>query len=331
MNDDSPKKFDRTVAILIQLQSKRVVKAQELADRFNVSLRTIYRDIRTLEASGVPIFGEAGTGYSLMEGYRLPPIMFTREEATSFVAAEKLMQQYVDQGIQEHFSSAIIKIKAVLKSMEKDLLSNLESQVLIQSNNKNLNTLVPNALSVLFESISRKKKVRMHYQTIENEHPETRVIEPVGIFHENKFWYMIAYCYLRKAYRQFRTDRIQRLEALEDAFDIEHPAISEFLHKRQDVEKRKVVILMDAKIAKYLVWQRDAYGFISEERVEGGKVRLTFMTAYMCEDFARWFMMFADVAEIEEPPELKVRVHELTFKAMENLTQLNENIHNELL
>jgi biotin operon repressor len=85
--DETPKRFDRIVAILIQLQSKKIVKAQELADRFEVSLRTIYRDIRTLEASGVPIYSEAAVGYALMEGYRLPPVMFTREEVSSFIAA----------------------------------------------------------------------------------------------------------------------------------------------------------------------------------------------------------------------------------------------------
>src|SRR5690606_10008011 len=76
MGNNTVNRFDRIVAILVQLQSKRIVKAQELADRFEVSLRTIYRDIRTLEASGVPIISEAGIGYSIMEGYRLPPVMF---------------------------------------------------------------------------------------------------------------------------------------------------------------------------------------------------------------------------------------------------------------
>tara|TARA_R110002073_G_C9461371_1_gene578752 strand:+ start:1636 stop:1941 length:306 start_codon:yes stop_codon:yes gene_type:complete len=99
MGRDTVNRFDRIVSILVQLQSKRIVKAQELADRFEVSLRTIYRDIRTLEASGVPIISEAGVGYSIMEGYRLPPVMFTREEAGSFVAAEKLMQKFVDKSL----------------------------------------------------------------------------------------------------------------------------------------------------------------------------------------------------------------------------------------
>ena len=90
MSIDTVKRFDRIVAILVKLQSKRIVKAQELADKFDVSLRTIYRDVRTLEAAGIPIVSEAGVGYSIMEGYRLPPVMFTKEEASSFVAAESL-------------------------------------------------------------------------------------------------------------------------------------------------------------------------------------------------------------------------------------------------
>jgi len=94
MSVDIKKRFDRIVEILIQLQSKRVVKAQELADRFDVSLRTIYRDIKSLEQAGVPLIGEAGMGYSIMDGYRLPPVSFSKEEALCFVATEKLAEKY---------------------------------------------------------------------------------------------------------------------------------------------------------------------------------------------------------------------------------------------
>src|SRR5215216_6438471 len=114
MYDESPKRFDRIVAILIQLQSKKIVRAHDLADRFDVSLRTIYRDIRTLEVSGVPIYSEAGIGYSLMDGYRLPPVMFTREEASSFIAAEKLMEKFADRELATLYSSATFKLKAIL-------------------------------------------------------------------------------------------------------------------------------------------------------------------------------------------------------------------------
>lgn len=118
-------RFDRITAILVQLQSKKIVTAQEIADRFEISLRTVYRDIRSLEEAGVPISSEAGVGYSMMEGYRLPPIIFSKEEALSFVTAEKLMNRFSDYSINKDYQSALFKVKAVLRSSERNLLPEL--------------------------------------------------------------------------------------------------------------------------------------------------------------------------------------------------------------
>ncbi|MGZ4000778.1 MAG: helix-turn-helix transcriptional regulator, partial [Mucilaginibacter sp.] len=117
-------RIDRISAILIQLQSRRVVKASDIAERFNISLRTVYRDIRTLEEAGIPLIGEAGVGYSIMDGYRLPPVMFTREEATAFLTAEKLMEKLTDPSSDENYKSAMYKIRSVLRMAEKDYLDN---------------------------------------------------------------------------------------------------------------------------------------------------------------------------------------------------------------
>jgi len=155
MGMDTAKRFDRIVAILIQLQSKRIVKAQELADRFDVSLRTVYRDIRTLEASGVPIVSEAGVGYTIMEGYRLPPVMFTREEAGSFVAAEKLMQKFTDKSLGAYYESAMYKLKSVLRGKEKDWVETLESQVSIVPGQVLFNEKVTNALEIFVREYCR--------------------------------------------------------------------------------------------------------------------------------------------------------------------------------
>ena len=120
------------MAIFIHLQSRRTVRAQDLADRFEVSLRTIYRDIKSLEQAGIPIYSEAGTGYELMEGYKLPPVMFFSGGSTKFIAAEKLMDRFIDEGLKQNFLSATYKIKSVLRMSEKDLLSTLENQIIIQ-------------------------------------------------------------------------------------------------------------------------------------------------------------------------------------------------------
>ena len=311
MFDNSPKRFDRIVALLIQLQSKRVVKAQELADRFEVSLRTIYRDIRSLEASGVPVYGEPGVGYSLVEGYRLPPVMFTREEAGSFIAAEKLMQTFIDKELGAHYTSAMFKIKSVLRNSDKDWLSAIESKVIVQrTGSKLFNDAVPEAMAVLFESIADKTQVKLQYQAFEAQEVSERTIEPVGIFHDNNNWYVFCFCHLRKDYRQFRADRIQSIKITKLPFVKEHEALETYLNKEKEYPTTKVVLLVDKKVSKYLENEKKYHGFISQKNVED-KIEMTFLSRDIENGFSRWLLMFMDFAVIVEPKRLKERVSEL--------------------
>ncbi|QLE02576.1 YafY family transcriptional regulator [Galbibacter sp. BG1] len=318
MLDSTLKKFDRIVAILIQLQSKRIVKAQDLADRFQVSLRTIYRDIRTLETSGVPIVSEAGIGYSLMEGYRLPPVMFTKEEAGSFIAAEKLMQQYTDASLGAYFEAAMFKIKAVLRGSEKDWIDALESQITIKASHELFNKEIPNALEILFESIAEKKQVFLTYEALLAQEYTQRYIEPVGIFNENSFWYIMAYCHLRRAYRQFRTDRIQQIKRTEKLFTKEHEPLDAYLPREKEDEKTTIVIRVDKQVAMHLKHNCSYYGLISEE-IMGDEVEMVFKTSDIENGFARWYLMFADYATILKPLSLKNRVKEIVNQAQERL------------
>lgn len=318
MSLDSVKRFDRIVAILVQLQSKRIVKAQELADRFQVSLRTIYRDVRTLEASGVPIVSEAGVGYSIMEGYRLPPVMFTREEAGSFVAAEKFMQKFVDKSLGSYHESAMYKIKSVLRGREKDWISALESQIMVDPSQELFNKNLPNALEILFESIAEKKQVFLKYYALNSEIPSERHIEPVGVFHENGFWYVLGYCHIRNDYRQFRTDRMLLINRTQLPFTIEHGTIDEHRQKNEAVQKTKVIILVDKSVARYINSGRKHYGFVSET-VKGDYVEMTFMTTDLENGFPRWYLMFCDYAKIIEPETLKHRIKDILKKAESSL------------
>ena len=122
-------RLERMSAILVKLQSRPLVTASEIAVQFGVSLRTVYRDIRSLEESGVPICGEAGQGYSLVEGFKLPPLMFTTEEAISFLMAEKLISHHADDDTYDAFRSGMDKIRAVLKAAEKDFLHGLDDYI----------------------------------------------------------------------------------------------------------------------------------------------------------------------------------------------------------
>lgn len=319
MGMDTVKRFDRIVAILIQLQSKRIVKAQDLADRFDVSLRTIYRDIRTLEASGVPIVSEAGVGYSIMEGYRLPPVMFTREEAGSFVAAEKLMQKFTDRSLGAYYESAMYKLKSVLRGKEKDWVEALETQVAMVPGQELFNAEIPNALEILFESIAERKQVFLRYESLREDIPSERRIEPVGLFHENGYWYILGYCHLRLDYRHFRTDRIHRIQRTDLDFILQHGTLDDHREKREEVQKTKVRILVDKKVAKFIKSNKKYHGFVSEKIVDD-EIEMTFMASDLDNGFARWYLMFGDYAKILEPNALKERIAQLLAKNQEQLS-----------
>ncbi len=312
--EESPKRFDRIVSILIQLQSKRIIKAQELAERFGVSVRTIYRDIKTLEASGVPIGGEAGVGYSIMEGYRLPPVMFSREEATSFIAAEKLMQHLTDKSLGSAFQSAMFKLKSVLRWSDKDWIDTLDTQVMVKPvMHKLFRDDVSNALELLMNSIAKKQQVRIAYQSMEAVAPANRYIEPVGIYHEHAYWYLMAYCHTRKEYRKFRTDRIFSIEATDKPFDFQHSPLSHYLSDEPTHSKTTIRISVHKSTAKYIRNSRNFYGFISEEE-QGDQVIMLFRYYENMEYFARWYLMFGDDAHILEPESLKSKVKEIAAK-----------------
>ena len=314
MSDEALKRLDRIVAILIQLQSGKVVKAQDMARRFEVSLRTIYRDIRTLEATGVPVYGEAGSGYSLVEGYRLPPVMFTREEAESFIAAEKLMQQFTDKELGRHYQSATYKLRSVLHSFDKNRINQLESNILIQSPpGKLFNEGLPDTLAVLLRSIADKTQVELVYKTFESEEINQRIIEPVGVFHDNSQWYIMAYCHLRKDYRQFRTDRIQKIKSTLLSFVKEHQPLDYYLRPKKEHATIPVKIRVDKSIVKYVNYDRKYHGYVSETEFED-YTEMDFLSPSAHNYFARWFLMFADYAEIIEPLSLKDRILELLDK-----------------
>ena len=310
-------RFDRTLAILVLLQSRRLVKAQDLSERFGVSLRTIYRDIRSLEAAGVPILGEAGVGYSIMDGYRLPPVQFTREEAGSFVAAEKLVMQFTDEGLGAYFKSAMDKIKSVLKGGEKDWVSSLENSVWATPSNKDFNKTISNALPVLFNSIAMQLQVHINYHSLNATEPRKRFIEPVGVFYEHNHWYLYAFCHLRNEYRQFRTDRILTIQQTDLPFAKSHVNIREF-KEHTDCNTTKVVIAVQKNTACYLSSGKKYYGFVEEIENEN-EVIMSFMVASM-EGLARWYLMFGDQARIIEPESFKLKVKELAEKTIAHIS-----------
>ncbi len=301
-------RIDRVTAILIQLQSRKVVKARDIADRFGVSLRTVYRDIRTLEEAGIPLLGEAGIGYSIMEGYRLPPVMFTKEEATAFLTAEKMIEKLADHSSGESYRSAMYKVRAVLRSADKDFLENIDDQIeVFRSRGKENSRLAGHSIQTILKGIGSRTVLSMSYFAISSQQQSSRDIEPIGIFYQENNWYLVAYCRLRKDYRDFRVDRISTIQLTGQVFDAAHPNLKTYLkQKKKEKSLHAVVIRVDKNICPYLNEQKYYNGFVSEREVKD-RVEMTFLTASL-EGFSRWYLMFGDRAEIISPMSLKLRV-----------------------
>lgn len=227
MNDTDIKRISRLTAILIQLQTKRLLTATSLADKFNVSVRTIYRDIRTLEQAGVPILTEDGKGYTLMEGYSVPPIMFTEAQANALIMAEQLVLKNKDTSFIKEYSEAIEKIKSVLRYRIKENANLLSERTRFDQNlNRERNS---NNLSDLQFAITNFCLTKIEYINEQNE-ITNRITEPFALL-STENWLLIAYCHLRQEFRFFRLDRMQKMEVLTDKFAPHKMTLQEYFDK----------------------------------------------------------------------------------------------------
>lgn len=227
MNDNDTKRLSRLTAILTQLQTKRLLTATALAAKFSVSVRTIYRDIRALEQAGVPIITEDGKGYTLMEGYRVPPVMFTEAQANALITAEQLVLKNKDTSFIKEYSEAVEKIKSVLKYSIQDKANSLSERTRFDQNiNRERNS---NNLSELQFALTNFRLTKIEYTNEQNK-TTTRHIEPFALL-STENWLLVAYCCLRKEFRFFRLDRIKKLEVLTDKFEPHGMTLQEYFDR----------------------------------------------------------------------------------------------------
>ncbi len=218
-------RLSRLTAIVTQLQANRLITATSLSEKYGVSVRTIYRDIRTLEQSGIPIVTEEGKGYTLMEGYKLPPIMFTENEANAFITAEQLIRKNKDQSLIDTYHSAITKIKAVLRNSQKVDTDLLSERILFRSNINQ--EITSRYLMTVQSAITKFNLLEIDYRSLKNQH-SNRVIEPFALYSTQENWLLIAYCRLRKEFRAFRIDLIEKLSVKEECFEAHKMSLEDY-------------------------------------------------------------------------------------------------------
>ena len=220
-------RIDRLFSILTFLQSKKYVTAERIAEKFNISVRTVYRDVKALCEGGIPVSFEPGKGYFVVQGYFLPPVSFSSEEANALLLMEAMATGFADKSIHTHYSSALQKVKAVLRSSQKEKVEHLHNNIKFQLPECMVNDY--DYLSLLQTAISHKLVVDMEYKNNKSEVSKRR-IEPIGLVFYAFSWHLIAWCHLRSEYRDFKVTRILRIKNTGEPFSIQdHLELADYL------------------------------------------------------------------------------------------------------
>ena len=237
------RRADRLFQITQLLRNRKTITAKQLAERLEVSERTIYRDIQDLSLSGVPVEGEAGVGYMLRHTLDVPPIMFNAEEIEALLLGVNMLKTWSDNQLAKSALSALDKIEAVLPN---ELKQNLQKQKLFSPNfaieehhRRNFETLR--------QAVNSQHVVEVEYQA-KNGQLSSRKLEPLGLYYWGKVWTLVAWCHLREAFRVFRVDLILSItyrqipfltkhgQSLEDYISIQKERFEAYTNQQEQCE-----------------------------------------------------------------------------------------------
>ena len=291
-------RIDRLLALILYLQSRRTCTAEDMADHFGLSVRTIYRDIAALGEAGVPILAEAGIGYSLMKGYLLPPVNFSEQEAYALSTGVMLAQRMTTHSYNEKMQSALDKIKAVLPNEAKHRLELLAKGMATPQANHPQQA----DLSVLQQAIARQQLLTFDYQNA-SQTQSSRAVEAAGLVFYLGRWHLIAWCRLRQDFRDFRTDRINNLQLHSEQFQARGDFnAKDFLQSGTPPAQLAAQILFvhtAADRARREWWQGIAK---EQQKAEGVEMSVN------CSDWgslACWLLSLGTAAQVLAPDELK--------------------------
>ena len=232
------RRADRLFQVVQLIRGRRLSTAAYLAQRLQVSLRTVYRDIADLSAQGVPIDGEAGVGYRMRSGFDLPPLMFTAGEAKALVAAVRLAQPRLDAGLSTEAESALSKTLSVLPPATRAAAESLA----VYAPSYPLDEPVRSRLEAVRQATESHRKLRLHYRDL-REAETHRTVRPLGCFYWGRIWTLGAWCEERNDFRNFRLDRIVQLAVLEERFRDEPGHTLADLFRTVESEHREDVAL----------------------------------------------------------------------------------------
>jgi len=306
----------RLITLIMLLQRRPNQKAAELAEKLGVSVRTLHRYFEMLDEMGIPIYAERGPlgGFSLVRGYKLPPLVFTSEEAVAIYLGTSLVGQMWGQLYREPAQGAMAKLDNVLPDEQRAEIAWAQRSLVATG----MHRADPSALSPLMEQIRQaarqSRQIKMNYQSGASPAVTERRVNPYALVHRSGWWYLVGYCHLRKALRTFRVDRIRELELLNqefqvnDDFDVHAYLDAEF--KDQPVVRAR---LRFAPEAAYLAAANLPGRESLHENPDGSLEAI--LSAPDLSWMASLVLSFANLVTVLDPPELRALVREWALAA----------------
>ncbi|MHB8577149.1 MAG: helix-turn-helix transcriptional regulator [Dehalococcoidia bacterium] len=290
---------DRLMGILLELQARGELRAEDLARHFEVSVRSIYRDVQALCETGVPVVATPGKGYRLLDGYFLPPLSLTADEAAILALGGEFIRQRVDAELQNAARNALAKLVAVLPPSRRAEVERHTRELVFPAYGQ---AAPGERLRLIRSAIQERKVLRILYHAFRREASEWRDIEPISLVFVGEAWHLAGYCRLRQAPRFFRLDRIDRLRSGSERFErgARHDVAA--ARRRTVADYPEVRVRFDAEVERW-VRERQPFLFQREEFDAGGSV---FVYALREEhELLPWLLSWGAAVEVLEPESLR--------------------------
>jgi predicted DNA-binding transcriptional regulator YafY len=303
---------ERLFALILLLQNRPSMTSRDLAEHFRVSRRTIFRDLRALSESGVPLTYADQGGYEILEGYQLPPLMLSARQAATLLVGTEFMKLQSDASLRKEADEVALKIRSVLPKQIRDYIDNLNERTVLDPYWLHERRFVDNEEGSwydLSEAVAQHRSVIMEYYVQSRDELTKRKVDPLGLVYYTDHWNLIAYDHLRDDIRNFLLDNIQSMFVLTERFTPPQGFDLEEHLKERGESPKNVRIVIRFALAIYR-WARPSIpAEIEEERQHEDAVDVTFYFENLTY-VARWLLRFGTKAQVLDPEELRAGVRE---------------------
>jgi predicted DNA-binding transcriptional regulator YafY len=289
-------RIDRLFGILLLLQTRNKLRAEDIAARYEITQRTVYRDISALMQLGVPIVAQAGEGYSILEGFFLPPLVFTADEAKAVFLGIKMLES--SGNFQKETADAIAKLQTAIPPHLHKQIVPLVQAIEFYSKKRRFDLHNPVLINIQ-RAIQEKCVLSLTYLGWDENVAVERQIEPFRLLYNEGTWYLNAYCRLRQDLRSFRLERIQNLRLLRETFQREYPV------PIPEDASLEVAIYFPTKLLRRVL-EHQHYGFVAESKEADGS---TFhYKLHSLSEIRAWVLGWGAEAEVLKPEELRQEI-----------------------